>query len=304
MPARFSALLHLVRAHILAIACLAALTFGWLMTGRYLWAAALFCAIDWCVVNLVNRVVDLAEDRVNGIPGTDVVAARGVWLERGCWLLLVGSLAVGHVFWPALTPWRVAFGAIGLAYNYRLLPGWLRRFRPAAVLGSPAWTRFKELYFWKNFSSGVLFLLSTLAYPAVVGGVQPSIAWLAVVIGFFLPLEITYEIIYDLRDVPGDTQEGVPTFPVVHGEAVSHGIIWVLLALSAASLVAGATAGVIGLAAFVLVGGTIQQAIYFGARIQKGATAARCTFLTWLGAAQIAAYHAWIALGLPTTWPL
>jgi len=277
----------LTRAHILAIACLACLTFGWLMTGQHLWLAAVFCAIDWFIVNLVNRVVDLAEDTANGIVGTELVAKRAAWFERGCWLLCATSLALGHLWFPELTPWRAVFTAIGLAYNYRLLPGR---------------TRFKELYLLKNFSSGVLFLISTVAYPAVIGGAQPSWAWLAVILGFFLPLEITYEIIYDLRDVQGDRQERIPTFPVVHGERTAHAIIWGLLAISGLSLVVGASVGVIGLAAFALIGGTLQQALYFGARIRHEATPARCIFLTWLGAAQILAYHVWILAGLPTAF--
>ena len=51
---------HVARPHILAIACGAALTFGWLMTGRYLWLAVALCALDWFVVNLMNRVADLS----------------------------------------------------------------------------------------------------------------------------------------------------------------------------------------------------------------------------------------------------
>ena len=54
-------------------------------------------------------------------------------------------------------------------------------------------------------------------------------------IGFFLPLEITYEILYDLRDVNGDRALEVPTFPVVHGVAWSHRAIDLLLVLSAPS---------------------------------------------------------------------
>lgn len=288
---RGSAFLHLTRGHIIAIACLACLTFGWLMTGRHMLWPVVFCAVDWFIVNFVNRVVDLAEDERNGIAATDLVRRNGRRYEIGCWALMFASLGIGHLLAPEVTAWRIAFSVIGVLYNYRWIPTGRR------------WTRFKEMYFAKNFMSAVLFLISTIAYPAVLGGAQPSPAWLAVIIGFYLPLEITYEIIYDLRDVVGDAAEGVPTYPVVHGVAASHAIIYALLFASAGALIAGAVAGVIGLAEIVLIGGVIQQAVYFHTRIRQSPTAARCIFVTWLGAAQIASYHVWIFVGLPTHWP-
>src|SRR5438067_4138096 len=64
------------RLHIVAIAALGCFTFGWLMTGRYPIFAAFVCALDWFLVNLLNRVVDLSEDSLNNIHGTDFVAAH------------------------------------------------------------------------------------------------------------------------------------------------------------------------------------------------------------------------------------
>jgi 4-hydroxybenzoate polyprenyltransferase len=296
--AGLATLASISRLHIVAIACLAALTFGWLMGGTWPWPALLFCAVDWFVCNLVNRVADLAEDQRNGIVGTAFVARHARGLAIGCLVLVLVSLAVGHAFYPGLLPWRIAFNAIAFAYSYRVLP-WMRKTDAAWKLRLVRW---KDLYFWKNFASSVLFLIATLAYPAVVLDVRPEPLWLLVIVGFFLPLELTYEVIYDLRDVPGDTQEGVPTFPVVHGAKWSHGLVRGLLALSGLSLVLGAVAGIVGLAEFVLIGGTIQQAVVFERAIAPDPTAARCIQLTWLGAAQIASYHVWIAVGLPVRW--
>ena len=281
---------HLTRLHIIAIACLTSLTFGWLMTGRHMWLPVLFCALDWFVVNFVNRVVDLAEDTRNGVVGTDLVARHGRRYEILGWGVLAVGLAVGQLLAPELTVWRLLFSAVGLFYNYRWIPLGRRR------------TRFKELYFWKNFMSGVLFLLSTIAYPLASGHAQPSSAWLLVLIGFFLPLEITYEIIYDLRDVQGDAAQGVPTYPVVHGLATSYRLVYSLLGLSALAVAVGGISGVWALQELVLLGGVIQQLIYFHYRIRQEATAERCVFLTWLGAAQVASYNLWIVAGLPTTW--
>src|SRR5579863_10338767 len=62
------------RAHIVAIASLGTLTFGWLFTGERPWLIAAVSALDWFLVNLLNRVVDLREDAQNGVAGTDFVA--------------------------------------------------------------------------------------------------------------------------------------------------------------------------------------------------------------------------------------
>ena len=117
-----SAFAQVSRLHIIAIASLACLTFGWLMTGEHLWLPPLVCAIDWFIVNLVNRVVDLAEDRANGIVGTDFIGRHGKLLEVGCLALLVGSVAGMHFLAPAMLGVRIVFHAIGLAYNYKLIP--------------------------------------------------------------------------------------------------------------------------------------------------------------------------------------
>jgi 4-hydroxybenzoate polyprenyltransferase len=290
LPA-LSTFFHVTRFHIITIACLACLTFGWLFTTQWLWAAVGLCALDWFIVNLVNRVADLAEDRANGIVGTQLVADHGRAFEVACGALLVGSLVAVHFAAPALTPWRVAFHAIGLAYNYKLLPGLRGR------------TRFKEIYFLKNFSSGVLFILSTMLYPLSLSGAHVEGRYLGLLIGFFLALEITYEIIYDLRDVTGDRALNVPTFPVVHGVARSHAILYGLLGISAASLAIGGVLGVFHLKELVLVGGVIQQGLYFKLRLAKDPTKERCIFITWLGAAQIFSYQLWIVAGLPIELP-
>src|SRR6266516_2150873 len=61
------------RLHIVAIAALGCFTFGWLFTGHRPWAVTAVCALDWFLVNLLNRVVDVKEDDANGIAGTELV---------------------------------------------------------------------------------------------------------------------------------------------------------------------------------------------------------------------------------------
>src|SRR4051794_29572394 len=108
-PSLLATFFQVTRFHIIAIACLACLTFGWLFSGERLWAALALCALDWFIVNLVNRVADLEEDRANGVVGTQLAAEYGRAFEIACAALLVGSLVAVHVVVPAVTPWRVAF---------------------------------------------------------------------------------------------------------------------------------------------------------------------------------------------------
>lgn len=287
-PSIFSTFASLSRLHILAIATFACLVFGWLLTGQWIVFAAVLCCVDWFIVNLVNRVADLAEDRANGIVGTDLVSSHGRLFEVGCAVLMIGSLVAVHLVMPWLTVYRVAFHLIGLGYNYKLIP-W-----PSGR------TRFKETYFFKNFSSAVLFILSTMAYPLVMAQAPVNPLYLALLIAFFLPLEMTYEIIYDLRDVKGDAELRVPTFPVIHGVTTSHRIIDTFLLLSALALISGGVLGVFRFREIVLIAAPIQQAIYFHWKLKKEPTPSRCIFVTWLGAAQVLAYVIWVNVGLPT----
>ncbi len=133
-------LFQISRFHSICIASVTSLTFGWLLTGRDLWLAPAVCALDWFLVNLMNRIADLVEDRANGVGGTDFVDRHARPLTLGSVLLLVGSFPVLHAVAPTLTIPRLAFQLIGLAYNYRLIP-WL-----------PRRTRFKEVYLLQKSS--------------------------------------------------------------------------------------------------------------------------------------------------------
>jgi 4-hydroxybenzoate polyprenyltransferase len=224
------------RAHILAIGAVAAVVFGWILGGRYLWAVGAIAGLDWFLINLMNRVTDLAEDAKNGIRGTARVARHARAITVGAWALLVGSIALGHLVWPALTPWRIAVQGIGLGYNYPIVP---------TLRGL---TRFKEMYFWKNFGSALLFVLTGFVYPLAIlhaDGTPRLVSDAAIValILFFIPFELTYEILYDLRDLEGDRAEGVPTYPVVHGPTVARRIIDGLLLGASAVLMAAVALG-------------------------------------------------------------
>lgn len=282
------------RLHIVAIAALGTLTFAWLFFGvRPGWLAAV-CALDWYVVNLLNRVVDLPEDRANAIPGVDfVLRHRRALLVLGVGLLVI-SLVVVHLLAPSLTPWRVLFHALGMAYNWPLLPGG---------------RRIKQLYFWKNSASAVGFLVTLFAYPLAwrheaPGGLAllPDVTWVTIGLAaaFFFLFELSYEVIYDLRDAPGDRAAGVRSYPVVHGQHVATRLIEVLLAASLAVLVVGYAVGSVPWRLAVMGAAPLLQLVLYKAMLRRGGVRSTdCVGLTWVGATLLVAYHLWALLDLP-----
>lgn len=296
MPDRdqpFVVLASIGRLHIVAIAAMGTFTFGWLFTGHYPWMLAVICALDWFLVNLLNRVVDLPEDRVNQITGTDFVGRyRRPIIVLGFGVLLV-SLVTVHLLSPALTPWRVAYHGLGFAYNWPLVPG--KR-------------RIKQLYFWKNTASALGFMITVFAYPLASLGwpmtvvrFPPGIDWATVLYaaGFFMLFELSYEVIYDLRDAEGDRVADVRTYAVVHGERGAVRIIDGLVTTSMACLVVGYAAGAVPWRLFIMVVAPLLQLVIYKRAVRRGITAKDCIRLTWLGAGLLASYHLWVVAGLP-----
>lgn len=279
------------RLHIVAIAAMGTFTFGWLFTGRHPWLLSAVCGLDWFLVNLLNRVVDLPEDQANQITGTDFVARHRRAILRGGFALLFGSLAALHPFFPAILPLRLAYHALGFAYNWPILPG--KR-------------RIKQLYFFKNTASATGFMLTVFGYPLAVSGFPGAAlpegitaATIAVAAAFFFLFELSYEVIYDLRDAPGDALSGVRTYPVVHGERGAARIIDALIATSMTTLAAGYAAGVVPWRLFIMIVAPVIQLVFYKRAMRRGITSGDCIFITWLGAGLLFTYHLWIAAGLP-----
>ncbi len=297
-PLPLPRLLTVSRLHIVAIAVMGAFTFGTLLTGLHPWQVLPVVALDWFLVNLLNRVVDVAEDRANRIEGADWADRHRRAISVGGLGALAVSFALVHAWLPALTPLRAAFHALGLAYNWRLLPA------PGGR------RRIKELYGLKNVASGVGFLLTVFGYPLAVAGwpecgttapedIQPGTAWVAM--AWFFLFELSYEVIYDLRDVEGDAEAGVRSFPVVHGAAGAGRIIDALLISSVLVLTAGFAAGWAPWRLSVMSLAPVAQLVLYKSWMgsEAGVTSARCIGVTWLGVLLLAAWHGWILLGLP-----
>lgn len=281
------------RLHIVAIAAMGTFTFGWIFTGHYPWLLALICGADWFVVNLLNRVVDLKEDQLNDITGVDFVARhRRLVLVVGFGTLL-GTLVAVHFIHPEVTPLRVAYHLLGLAYNWRLLPG--KR-------------RIKELYLFKNTASALGFMLTVFGYPLAVAGwgqdptrLQSDVTLATILIGgaFFFLFELSYEVIYDLRDAPGDAAAGVKSFPVVHGAKGAVRIIDGLILASLAILMGGYLLGHVPWRLAIMFAAPVVQLVLYKRMLRRGITSGDCIGLTWLGAGLLAVYHLWVTAGLP-----
>lgn len=289
----FADALAIARYHIMLVAMTACIVFGWLMTGRYLPWLAVVVGLDWFLINLMNRITDIDEDLKNGIQGTERVARRKRMLTLVSLVLMGGSFLVTHWVWPGLTPYRVAVQLIGFGYNYKIVP------TPRGL------SRFKEIYFLKNFGSSVLFVLTCFAYPLVTNDGPRLMSWSGIVCLalFFVPFELTYEILYDLRDLEGDKQEGIPTYPVVHGANRARQIIDALLLFASIVLLAGILSGALGVREGLMLAAPITQIVFYRPRFRRGLTARDCIVLTHLGTAQLVLYlvgtYVWLRAGLP-----
>ncbi len=285
---RFLDLLSIGRVHIVAIGALGTFTFGYLFTGKHLFGLAAVSGLDWFLVNWLNRVVDLKEDTVNGIRGTELVGRSPRAFAAFGFGVLALSFVGLHLLFPQITLLRAGYHTLGLTYNYPFLPG--KR-------------RIKELYFWKNTASATGFMITVFGYPLAVSGGQFPAGITPVTIAlagaFFFAFELSYEVIYDLRDAPGDAEAGVRTYPVVHGEKGAVRIIDGLLVAAAAVLIAGYAAGAIPWRLFIMICAPLIQVVVYKRARKRGITSATCIGLTWLGAGLLFTYHLWIYFRLP-----
>lgn len=285
--------LAIARYHIMLVGMSATLVFGWLMTGRYYWGLAAVVGVDWFLINLMNRITDIDEDLKNKIPGTERVQHRRALLTYVSFAIMFGSFAITHMLWPALTPYRLAVQIIGLAYNYNLVPT------------TRGLSRLKEIYFFKNFGSSLIFTFTGFLYPLAMPGAVRAMPWLGIValILFFILFEMTFEIIYDLRDLEGDRAESVPTFPVVHGVVRARQIIDSLLVASSIALLLAFSSRNIGVRELLMIAAPVAQFAFYRARWQKGFTSGDCIVMTHTATALLLLYLGgtcvWQALDLP-----
>ena len=278
------------RLHIVAIAALGCFTFGWLFTGHYPVVVTVICARSTGSSSTCSTASSTSKrTRTTASPaptssratdGRSSTAASRCSASRSSSRTLVRAAA------PAVSP--------------RLSPARLR-LQLAAVW--PA-ARIKQLYFWKNTASAMGFMLTVFCYPLAWARGQ---LWYGITLAhrrchrrlFFL-FELSYEVIYDLRDAPGDARADVRTYPVVHGAARRRRASSTRCCIASLAVLAGGFAAhVVPWRIAILGVGPLLQIFLYKRFVKRGITSRDCINLTWLGAALLVAYHGWVLAGLP-----
>jgi 4-hydroxybenzoate polyprenyltransferase len=208
-------------------------------------------------------------------------------------IVLIGSIVLIHLLNPFITPLRISCHLLGFLYNWPLLPG--RR-------------RLKQLYFWKNTTSAIGFLITILGYPLAPVifynqsyNFPPDISWATVYFSalFLFLFILSNEIIYDMRDIQGDKIVGLRTYPVVHGKRKASSIIDGLIVSSVIVLSIGYLFHLLPWRIFILAFAPVLQFIFYKRALRNGITAKYCTRMTWIGVAMFLVYNLWVVAGLP-----
>jgi len=171
-----------------------------------------FRSIDYLIITLAvacicqwNRLTDVKEDALNCPDDLKDAQTKSGAIKVFCYA--GGTIAILLALFTEPS-WKlaglVAFGAaVGFFYNTPLLPS-----RPNL--------RLKNLFIIKNLSSGAGWSLGLLVFPMLRAHTQPDGLFLTAFVYMFA-MVMTYEIMWDIRDVDGDTRAGIRTLPVVLG---------------------------------------------------------------------------------------
>lgn len=171
-----------------------------------------FRSIDYLIITLAvacicqwNRLTDVKEDALNCPDDLKDAQTKSGFIKVFCYA--GGTIAILLALFTEPS-WKlaglVAFGAaVGYFYNTPLLPSWPH-------------LRLKNLFIIKNLSSGAGWSLGLLVFPMLRAHTQPDGLFLTAFVYMFA-MVMTYEIMWDIRDVEGDTRAGIRTLPVVLG---------------------------------------------------------------------------------------
>ena len=116
---------------------------------------------------------------------------------------------------------------------------------------------------------------------------------------FVFLFEVSYEIIYDLRDIKGDKLAQVRTYPVVHGETTAVYLIDILLFCSVMTFCLGYLLRIVPWRIFIMAGAPILLFIVYKKALRRGISARNCIYITWLGVFMFIIFHLWILADLP-----
>jgi len=206
-----------------------------------LWSRLLdhpFRIVDYVILTLVsaficqwNRLTDEKEDRVNCPEDLETAIRDRRWIRGYCFVAAASAITlivVTATDWLVSASLLLAF-SLGFFYSTPLLPG-----------KSPK--RIKDIFLFKNLSSGIGWSIGVVLYPALRSGYEPDSKLLLACLYMFLSAT-TYEIVWDMRDIRGDREAGVGTLPVVLGLPATKGIVLGLQALAVLLIAAGLISG-------------------------------------------------------------
>lgn len=171
-----------------------------------------FRGIDYLIITLAvacicqwNRLTDVEEDALNCQADLKDAQSKKKAIMIFCYLggtISVVLALLTEPTWPLAG--LVVFGAaVGYFYNSPLLP-------------SKPHLRLKNMFIIKNLSSGAGWSAGLLIFPMLRANTQPDGRFFTALVYMFA-MVMTYEIMWDIRDMRGDTRAGIKTLPVVLG---------------------------------------------------------------------------------------
>jgi 4-hydroxybenzoate polyprenyltransferase len=171
-----------------------------------------FRVIDYFIITLVvacicqwNRLSDVEEDALNCPDDLEDARKKSRAIRIFCFAGGITAASLALMTEPA---WEiallVAFGAaVGYFYNTPVMP-------------SKPHLRLKNMFIIKNLSSGAGWSAGLLLFPVLRTHTPLNSLFLTAFFYMFATV-MTYEIMWDIRDIKGDARAGIRTLPVVLG---------------------------------------------------------------------------------------
>jgi len=264
------------RLHICAVAVSGSILFNYYLTKQFRLKLPCIIFFDWFIVNFLNRIEDIVEDTANGIE-FPFQRYRSLVRRLGVFALLL-SLILNYLFWKDLFHIRMFGHTLGVVYNFRLIP--VFKIQPFRF----EWARMKEVYFLKNIFSMFGFITTLFLYPLAVYDLHPSTSMNQVyaLMTWFGLLEVSFEVIYDIRDYKGDLKAGIPTYPVIHGLAFAKTLVIFLDAASFTFMTACLGSGLLTYEHGVLNFGVVIHVGCFLYFCRAGFSQTHVVLLTWI----------------------
>lgn len=157
------------------------------------------------------------------------------------------------------------------------------------------------MYMIKNLASCLGFLITLFGYTFASKEISPEVdlPFVLALFGFFAPVEIAFEIIYDLRDIEGDRQENIRTFPVVHGKEWAQSLVITLDIISILLVLLALELKIIQWKEGVLLFGAVLHLLSFLVLASTNYDPQYTILVTWAFVAAQVQYAGWVLTSMP-----